>query len=61
MKHEIKMLLLAIAVVSCFIAAAIVISYRSYGLFTLLLFAGFALMGFGFKLKNNYQKQSDDN
>ncbi|MDQ0350461.1 hypothetical protein J2R98_000264 [Alkalibacillus filiformis] len=60
MKHEIKMLLLAIAVVACFIASAIVISYRSYELFALFLFAGFALMGVGFKFKSDYQKKHEE-
>ncbi|MDQ0160099.1 DUF5325 family protein [Alkalibacillus sp. S2W] len=56
MKYETKMLILAIIIVSCFIATAIVISYRNYGLMALFFFSGLALMGYGFKLKSEYQR-----
>jgi len=54
MKFQHKMFLLAILVVSCFIASAIVISYRNYWLFTLFLLGGFLLISYGIKLKRIY-------
>ncbi|WP_153801900.1 DUF5325 family protein [Filobacillus milosensis] len=57
MSHNQKMFILAILVVLCFILTAIVISYRSYGLMTLFLLSGFGLMGWGFKLKKDYQNK----
>ncbi|WP_188205662.1 DUF5325 family protein [Alkalibacillus aidingensis] len=59
MKHEIKMLLLAILVVASFVAAAIAISYRSYGLLILFLFLGFGMMGYGLRLKRLYQQDAN--
>ncbi|WP_035512340.1 DUF5325 family protein [Halalkalibacillus halophilus] len=58
MSHHAKMLLISIGVVLCFILTAIVISYRNYLLVALFFLAGFALMGYGFKLKKAYREQS---
>ncbi|PKR78490.1 hypothetical protein CEY16_01665 [Halalkalibacillus sediminis] len=60
MKHHQKMFLLAIAVVLCFIATAIVISYQNYGLMTLFFLSGIGLMGYGLRLKRNYQSNQDN-
>ncbi|MET3681999.1 hypothetical protein ABID56_000078 [Alkalibacillus flavidus] len=59
MKYETKMLLLAIVIVSCYIATAIVISERNYGLMALFFFSGLALMGYGFKLKRAYMREDE--
>ncbi|RPF56133.1 DUF5325 family protein [Aquisalibacillus elongatus] len=57
MSHNQKMFILAVLVVLCFVAAAIIISYRNYWLMGLSLLLGFSLMGLGFKLKRDEQNR----
>ncbi|WP_369405109.1 DUF5325 family protein [Piscibacillus salipiscarius] len=51
------MFILAVLVILCFVATAIMISYQNYLLIALTLLAGFGLMGYGFKLKRDYQNK----
>ncbi|MGP4074097.1 DUF5325 family protein [Piscibacillus sp. B03] len=58
MNHNQKMFILAVLVILCFVATAIMISYQNYLLIVLTLFAGFGLMGYGLKLKRDYQNKN---
>ncbi|SER24533.1 DUF5325 family protein [Piscibacillus halophilus] len=58
MSHNVKMFLLAVLVVLCFVLAAIVISYRNYFLLVITLLAGFGLMGYGLTLKRKHQEKN---
>ncbi|MFD2639629.1 DUF5325 family protein [Piscibacillus salipiscarius] len=58
MNHSKKMFILAVLVILCFVATAIMISYQNYLLIALTLLAGFGLMGYGFKLKRDYQNKN---